>query len=106
MAQYTAEQRVFLNESCVKCGYTRKCQTKLCQKFPRNTLPSIACIHKFIRSTGSLPDKKPAKKHHVWWWWWWWWWWGRGGGDEIGATLEYTPQNSLRCLAQKTSISK
>jgi hypothetical protein len=64
------------------------------------TVPSTTGIHELInkvRSTGSLLDKKPAKKHSVF---------TKEKLDEIGARLEHTPQKSLRCLAQETGISK
>jgi hypothetical protein len=55
---------------CANCTWNpvsaRNCHRKFCCKFPRNTVPSIRCIHNLInevRSTGSLLDKKPANRH-------------------------------------------
>jgi hypothetical protein len=55
-------------ESYVKCGSARKCQRKFRSKFPGITFPSTTGIHKLIkkvRYTGSLLDKKSAKKNAV-----------------------------------------
>jgi hypothetical protein len=84
----------------VKCGFARNCCRKFCCKFPGITVPSIAGTYKLInkvRSTRSLLDKKPAKNRHVP---------TEEEIDKIRARLEHTPQKSLRCLAQETSISK
>jgi hypothetical protein len=65
MVQYSVEQHVFLYELYVKCGSARKQWGKFCRKFPEITVPSTTGIHKLVktvRSAGSLPDKKPAKK--------------------------------------------
>jgi hypothetical protein len=65
LVRYTVEQRVFLCESYVKCDSARKCRRKFRRSFTRITVPSTTDIHKLInkvRSTGSLLDKKPAKK--------------------------------------------
>jgi hypothetical protein len=50
-----------------------------------------------VRSTGSLPDKKPAEKCCVL---------SEGKLDKIRARLEKTLQKSLRHLEQEISISK
>jgi hypothetical protein len=100
MVRYTVEQRVFLYDSYVKCGSARRCRRKFCRKYPGNTVPSTRGIHKLIdkvRSTGSLLDKKPARKRRVL---------TEEKLDEIGARLEHTPHKSLRCLAQEMGISK
>jgi hypothetical protein len=101
MVRYAVEQRVFLYESYVKCGSGRKCRRKFPCKFPGITVPSTSDIHELsnkVRSTGSLLDKKPAKKKY------------RVLTEEklveIRARLEHTPQKSLRRPAQKTGISK
>jgi hypothetical protein len=100
MVRYAVEQRVFLYDSYVKCGSARKCRRKFCRKFPGVTIPSTTGIHKLIykvRSTGSVLDKKPAKKCRVL---------TKEKLDEIKARLEHTPQKSLRHLAEETGISK
>jgi hypothetical protein len=84
----------------VKYGSARKCRRKFCHKFLRNTVPSTRGIHeliKKIRSTGSLLDKKPARECYVL---------TEERLVEIGTRSEHTPQESLRYLVQKTSISK
>jgi hypothetical protein len=63
----------------------------------RTSTTGIHKLTKKVSSTGSLLDKKPAKKCHVL---------TEEKLDEIGARLEHTPQKSLRCLAQETSILK
>jgi hypothetical protein len=101
MVQYTIEQCVFLYESYVKCGSAIKRQRKFHHKFPGITVPSTTGIHKLnkkVRSTGSLLDKKPAKKK--------WCVLTKEKLDDIRARLEYTPQKSLRHLPQETSILK
>jgi hypothetical protein len=100
MDRYTVEQRVFLHETSIKCGSARKCRRKFRRRLPGITIPSSTGIHEPInkvRSTGSLLDKKPATKRNVL---------TEEELDEIGPTLEQTPQKSLRCLAQETGISK
>jgi hypothetical protein len=100
MAPYTDEQRVFLYESYVKCGFARKCRRKFRGKFPGTAVPSTIGIHELlnkVRSTGSLPEKKPADRRRVL---------IEEGLDEIGARLEHTPQKTLGRLAQETGISK
>jgi hypothetical protein len=84
----------------MKYGSARKCWRKFCFKFLKITVPSTTDIHELInkgRSTGSLVDKKPVEKCHLL---------TEGKLDKIGARLEHTPQKSLRCFAQETSISK
>jgi hypothetical protein len=61
-------------------------------------VPTTAGIHKLFnndRSSGSLLDKKPAKKCYVL---------IKEKLDKVGARLEHTPQKSLRCLAQEAKI--
>jgi hypothetical protein len=79
MVRYTVEQCVFLHESYVKCGSARKCWRIFCHKFPGIAVSSRTGIHELInkvRCTGSLLDKKPAKKML----------------DEIRARLEHTTE--------------
>jgi hypothetical protein len=86
VVQYTVEQHAFLYESYVKCGSARKCQRKFHRKLSGITVPSITGIHKLIkkvRSTGSLVDKKPAKKYQAL---------TKEKQDEIGARLEHTTE--------------
>jgi hypothetical protein len=69
-------------------------------KFPGNTVPSTRGVQKLIkkvRSTGSLLDKKPARKCHVL---------TKEIPDEIRAKLKHTPEKSVRYPAQETGISK
>jgi hypothetical protein len=63
MVRYAVEQHVFLYESYVKCGCTRKCRRNFRRKFTGITGPSTTDIHELVnkvRSTGSLLDKKPV----------------------------------------------
>jgi hypothetical protein len=74
-------------------------QTKSILKYPRNTVLITRGIQelKKIMCTGSLLGKKSAKECHVL---------TTEKLDEIGARLKHTPQKSLRCLAQKTGLTK
>jgi hypothetical protein len=96
MVWYTVERCVFLYESYAKCGYTRKYQRKFHCKFPGTTVPTTIGILELtneVRSTGSLLDKKPAKKK--------WCVLTEEKLDEIRARLEYTPQKSWDTLNKR-----
>jgi hypothetical protein len=68
MVWCAVEQCVSLYKLYVKCCSTRKWQGTYCHKFSWKTVPRTRGIHKLIKkvgSTGSLVDKKPARKCHV-----------------------------------------
>jgi hypothetical protein len=100
MFWYTVQQHITVYKSYVKCGFNINCQRKFCNKFPKNTVPSIRCICipvNKVRCTGSLLDKKPTKKCRML---------TEQKLDEIGTLLEHTSQKSMRHLARGTGISK
>jgi hypothetical protein len=87
------EQLAFLYGSYANCGSARKSQREFHHKFTRITVPSTTGIHELInkvRSTGSLLDKKTAKKYSVL---------TKEKLDKIRARLEHIPQKLLICLA-------
>jgi hypothetical protein len=84
----------------VKCGSAEKSvRENFVTNFPGSQFQVQQASMNLIkvRSTGSLLDKKPDKKCHVL---------IKEELYKIRARSENTPQNSLRCLAQETGISK
>jgi hypothetical protein len=83
----------------MKCGSARKYRRKFLRNFRVDCLPSRQKIHNLVnkfRTTGLLIDKKQKHKCRVL---------TEQKLDDIGARLEHTPRNSLKCLAQETGVS-
>ncbi|PSN32737.1 hypothetical protein C0J52_25784 [Blattella germanica] len=95
---FTVEQRVFINNTFVKCSSWRRCRRRFQRRFPEvNPLSKYAIykIAKKFRETGSVLNIKPERKHHV-------------LTDEIlndiGARLQVSPRKSLPSLLQLHSV--
>ncbi|PSN39894.1 hypothetical protein C0J52_07946 [Blattella germanica] len=97
---FTIEQRVFINNTCIKCSSWRRCRCRFQRKLPEVHPPSKYAIYKIakqFRETGSVLNKKPERKYRV-------------LTDErlndIGTRLQVSPRKSLTRLAAQCGISR
>jgi transposase len=85
-----------LYDTYVKYGSGGKCWRKFRCKFHEESVPSRQTIHNLVnklRTTGLLIDKKTKHKLEML---------NEEKFDGIGAKLEHTSRESLKCLAQET----
>ncbi|PSN34967.1 hypothetical protein C0J52_24960 [Blattella germanica] len=97
---FTLEQRVFINNTFVKCSSWRKCRRRFQKKFPEVHPPSKHAIYKIakkFRETGSLLNKKTERKRRVL---------TEEILNDIGAQLQVSPRKSLASLAAQCGISR
>jgi hypothetical protein len=98
MVRYTVEQRVFLQNTYMKCGSARKCRRKFRCKFRHERLPKRPTIHNLVdkrRPTGETTRNKNISAECL----------LRKSQDDIGTRLEHTPRKPLKRLAQETGVS-
>jgi hypothetical protein len=100
MLQYALEQCVFLYDTYVKYGFSRKCQRKFWHTFCDERVCSQQTIHNLVdrlRTAVLLIDKKQKHKHQVL---------AEEKLHDTGARLQHTPRKSLKRLAQGTGVSE
>jgi hypothetical protein len=99
MVKYTLEQQIFLYDSYVKKKSYKSCK-RFRRRYPGVCIPvssTILGLVKKVRSTGAFLDKKYTRQNDVL---------TEETLDEIGATLEHSPHNSLARLAGQAQVSK